>query len=40
MGLTSEQLRGGIDAVAALEPRLAAAVERVGYPEPRIRPTG
>jgi DNA-3-methyladenine glycosylase II len=40
MGLTSEQLREGIDAVAALEPRLAAAVGRVGYPEPRIRPTG
>ena len=40
MGLTGEQLREGIDAVAALEPRVAAAVERVGYPEPRIRPTG
>lgn len=40
MGLTSEQLREGIDAVAALEPRLAEAVGRVGYPEPRIRPTG
>ncbi|WP_374409175.1 DNA-3-methyladenine glycosylase [Pelagerythrobacter sp.] len=40
MGLTAGQLRAGIDAAALREPRLAAAVERVGYPEPRIRPTG
>ena len=40
MGLTGEQLREGIDAVAASEPKVAEAVERVGYPEPRIRPTG
>ena len=40
MGLTGEQLREGIDAVALREPLVAAAVERVGYPEPRIRPTG
>ena len=40
MGLTGEQLREGIDAVALREPLVAAAVERVSYPEPRIRPTG
>ena len=40
MGLTGEQLRAGIDAVAAREPMLAAAVARVGYPEPRIREPG
>ena len=40
MGLTAEQLREGLDAVAALEPGIATALERVGYPEPRIRPTG
>ena len=40
MGLTGEQLREGIDAVAARDPKVAEAVERVGYPEPRIRPTG
>lgn len=40
MGLTAEQLREGLDAVAALEPGIARALERVGYPEPRIRPTG
>lgn len=40
MGLTAQQLEDGLDAVAKIEPRLAAAIERVGYPEPRIRPTG
>lgn len=40
MGLTSDQLKQGLDAVAAMEPKIAAALERVGYPEPRIRPTG
>ena len=40
MGLSQAQLNAGIDAVAASEPRIAAARDRVGYPEPRIRPTG
>ena len=40
MGLSAAQLAEGIDAVAALEPAIAAAVERTGYPEPRIRETG
>lgn len=40
MGLTAEQLREGLDSVAALEPGFARALERVGYPEPRLRPTG
>ena len=40
MGLTAEQLRGGIDAVAAQEPRVADALARTGYPEPRLRDTG
>ena len=40
MGLTQEQIRAGLDAVADCEPRVAAARDRVGYPEPRIRPTG
>lgn len=40
MGLTGEQLRAGLDEVAAREPKLAEALARVGYPEPRIRPTG
>ncbi len=40
MGLTAEQLREGLDAVAAREPGIARALELAGYPEPRIRPTG
>lgn len=40
MGLTKDQLIADIDAVAAREPAIAAAVERVGYPAERIRPTG
>ncbi len=40
MGLTSAQLERGIDAVAAQEPAAARELARVGYPEPRIRPTG
>ena len=37
MGLTAEQLRDGIDAVAAHEPRIAEALAKAGYPEPRLR---
>ena len=40
MGLTAEQLRDGIEAVAAQEPGIAAALAAVGFPEPRIRPRG
>ena len=40
MGLTAEQLQHGLDSVARIEPRFAAALERTGYPEPRIRPRG
>ncbi|MHA6316745.1 DNA-3-methyladenine glycosylase family protein [Altererythrobacter sp. CAU 1778] len=40
MGLSTQQLQQGIDAVAALEPGVARALEAAGYPEPRIRPTG
>lgn len=40
MGLTAEQIKHGLDSVAALEPRFAVALERAGYPEPRIRPRG
>ena len=40
MGLSREDLNAGIDAVAAMEPRVADALARCGYPEPRIRPTG
>lgn len=40
MGLSANQLQAGLDAVAAIEPRFAAALDKAGYPEPRIRPTG
>ena len=40
MGLSAEQLNEGIDAIAAREPAIAAALARTGYPEPRIRETG
>jgi len=40
MGLTADQLKGSIDALAAIEPAFAAALERAGYPPPRIRERG
>jgi DNA-3-methyladenine glycosylase II len=40
MGLSAEKLAEGIDAIAAREPAIAAALERTGYPEPRLRATG
>ncbi len=40
MGISQAAIREGIDAVAAREPAFARALDRAGYPEPRIRPTG
>jgi DNA-3-methyladenine glycosylase II len=40
MGLTAIQIAEGLDHIAALSPPMADAIARVGYPEPRIRPTG
>ncbi|MBY8823942.1 DNA-3-methyladenine glycosylase family protein [Sphingomonas colocasiae] len=40
MGLSQEQIIRSIDAIAAIEPGFAAALGRVGYPEPRIRARG
>ena len=40
MGLSAAQIKAGLDAIAALEPGIARALDRAGYPEPRIRPTG
>ena len=40
MGLSAQAIRDGLDTVAAAEPKIAAAIERVGYPEPRIRERG
>jgi DNA-3-methyladenine glycosylase II len=40
MSLTAEQLATALDAIAAREPAMAAALARIGYPEPRGRPRG
>ncbi|HYE28086.1 MAG TPA: DNA-3-methyladenine glycosylase 2 family protein [Allosphingosinicella sp.] len=40
MGIAAEALKESLDALAAREPRIAAALERAGYPEPRISPRG
>jgi DNA-3-methyladenine glycosylase II len=40
MGLNAEQLREGLDALAAIEPAFAAAIARIGYPAPRLRARG
>lgn len=40
MGLTADQLTTALDALAAREPAFAAALQRAGYPEPRIRDRG
>ncbi len=40
MGLSAEALHDGLDAAAAHEPALAAALAKAGYPEPRIRAPG
>jgi DNA-3-methyladenine glycosylase II len=40
VGLTAQAIREGLDHIAARNPLLASAIERVGYPEPRIRETG
>lgn len=40
MVTTAEQMRASLDAIALIEPGFAAAIERVGYPEPRVREPG
>ena len=40
MGLSAERLRADLDALAAHEPAIAAAIARIGYPAPRIRDRG
>jgi DNA-3-methyladenine glycosylase II len=40
VGIGSEALKESLDALAAREPRIAAALERAGYPEPRISERG
>ncbi len=40
MALTANQIRSSLDAIAAMEPRFAAALALAGYPEPRGRGRG
>jgi len=40
MGLTARQIKSALDEVADREPKIAHALAKAGYPEPRIRPTG
>lgn len=40
MGLSTTQLHEHLDALAARDPRFAAALELAGYPEPRMRERG
>lgn len=37
---TAEALRSDIDRLCSIEPALAASIERLGYPEPRVRAPG
>jgi DNA-3-methyladenine glycosylase II len=38
--MNADAIRSGLDMIAALEPAIARALERAGYPEPRIRARG
>ena len=40
VGIAAETLRNSLDALAAREPRIAAALASAGYPEPRISEPG
>lgn len=40
MGLSKQMIQQGLDVVCQIEPKIAAALETCGYPEPRIRPKG
>lgn len=40
MGLTTQQIKSGLDALARADARVAEQLERVGYPEARIRDKG
>lgn len=40
MGLSTEEIREGLDTIAARDPRVAKALAGHGYPAERIRPTG
>ena len=40
MGLTAERIKDGLDTVAEADATVAKELERIGYPEPRLRDRG
>jgi len=40
MGITADQLKASLDTLARMEPAFKSALQRIGYPEPRIRERG
>jgi DNA-3-methyladenine glycosylase II len=40
MGISAEQLRESLDALAAIEPAFGREIVRIGYPPPRLRDRG
>lgn len=40
MGLSADQLKSCLDAIAAIEPAMQRAIDRAGYPPPRLRDRG
>ena len=40
MGISAEKIKASLDALAEREPRIATALARIGYPEPRISAPG
>ena len=40
MGLSADQLKASLDALARIEPAIKAGLKRAGYPEPRLRDRG
>ena len=40
MGFTADKLKSSLDALGEIEPRIGAALARIGYPEPRVRTRG
>jgi DNA-3-methyladenine glycosylase II len=40
MAYTAERLKASLDALASIEPAIAEALTRIGYPPPRVRPRG
>jgi DNA-3-methyladenine glycosylase II len=40
MGISAEKLRASLDALTHIEPRFGPVIDKMGYPEPRLRDPG